>query len=161
MIFFIKKTMCCWRATPGILLDTTIAAFARVNRQGRLHMRVYRLKIATITAYRINNLVPELGDRRRELIEIVMREECFLSGRYPGVVFYFNRRKPNGALWRERNFKIVRLGSIARLNPEDAVYTYYERNSAVSRGLLNLGYTRLVTEADLCDAESCGELLAA
>lgn len=97
----------------------------------------------------------------QELISLIVREECFLSERYPGVVFFFNRSKPNGALWRERNFKIVRLGSIARLRPEDQVYTYYERASSIRRGLLNLGFTRLLTEAGLCDAESCGELLAA
>lgn len=124
-------------------------------------MRIYRLKIATITAYRITNLAPETGDRRQELIDMIMREECFLSGRYPGVVFFFNRKKPNGGLWRKRNFKIVRLGRIARLNPEDAVYTYYERDNIVSKGILNLGFTRLMTEAELCDAESCGELVAA
>jgi hypothetical protein len=124
-------------------------------------VRVYRLKIATITAYRITNLAPELGDRRKDLMDLVVQEESFLSKRYPGVVFFFNRTKPSGRLWRERNFKIVRLGSIARLQPEDELYTYYERDGMVCRGTLNLGFTRLITEADQCDAESCGELLVA
>ncbi len=90
-----------------------------------------------------------------------MQEESFLSKRYPGVVFFFNRAKPSGRLWRERSFKIVRLGSIARLHSEDELYTYYERDGMVCRGTLNLGFTRLITEADQCDAESCGELLVA
>lgn len=124
-------------------------------------MRSYRLKISTITAYRIKNLAPERGDRRKELIGMIVREECFLSEKYPGVVFFFNRSKPNGALWKDRCFKIVRLGSIARLQPEDEVYTYHERENSISRGFLNLSFTRLVTEGALCDADSCRELLAA
>lgn len=124
-------------------------------------MRRYRLKIAAITAYRIQNLAPDSGACRQDLINMIIREECFLSERYPGVAFFFNRSKPNGALWRDHNFKIVRLGSIARLRPEDHVYTYYERENGINRGFLNLGFTRLVTETELCDADSCGELLAA
>ena len=124
-------------------------------------MRVYRMKIAAITAYRIKNLAPELGDRRQELIDTIMQEECFLSDRYPGVVFFFNRNKPRGGFWRNRNFKIVRLGSIARVQPEDALYTYFERNGDIGRGYLNLGFARLITETELCDAASCGELVAA
>jgi len=127
----------------------------------RLQVRVYRLKIAAITAYRITDLAPQQGNRRKDLIDLIVQEECLLSDRYPGVVFFFNRSKPSGRLWREHNFKIVKLGSIARLHSEDALYTYYERDGMVCKGILNLGFTRLITAADQCDAESCQELLVA
>lgn len=106
-------------------------------------------------------MAPEFGDRRQELIRTVMKEECYLSGKYPGMVFYFNRNKPDACLWRSSNFKVVRLGRIAKIDHDDALFTYYDAEGTVRRGYLNLGFARLIPGEHICDAESCGSFLAA
>lgn len=114
-----------------------------------------------ITAYRVVNSAPQNGEYRKELLRIILKEGCFLSEKYPGILFYFNRHKPHGRAWRNMNIKIVRLGRIATISADDALYTFYVSDGLVRKSFLNLESAMLITETELCDAESFGSLLAA
>jgi len=124
-------------------------------------LRVYRRKVFMITAYRVINLAPRNGEHRKELLRIILKEGCFLSEKYPGILFYFNRQKPNGRVWRNMNFKVVQLGRIARISADDALYTFYVSGGLIRKNRINLESTLFITETELCDADSCGSLLAA